>query len=158
MGQEALVAKQRQPDERRAADSVFLEKAASQFSRHLDTPFNFHRSDQPESVFSFMRSGKRSRWRRAVAIIGLLAVALPSAFGVPLFGRDIWISLRADGRAGNGMFADPFNGSTAAKLDALMPTIPPKTHIHFGHGIFLTKGFRIKKVGRLPAWERNGRR
>lgn len=52
----------------------------------------------------------------------------------------VWISNRADDRLGNGTQKNPYNGSTPAKFDALMRSIPASTHIHLGPGTFYTRG------------------
>jgi hypothetical protein len=52
--------------------------------------------------------------------------------------NDVWITVRTDGRSGDGSQGNPFNGSTQAKFDALMATLPANTTIHLGPGTFQT--------------------
>ena len=54
---------------------------------------------------------------------------------------NIWIALRTDLAVGTGTANDPFDGSTAAKFDALMSGFSPNTRIHLGPGIFQTNGY-----------------
>jgi hypothetical protein len=53
----------------------------------------------------------------------------------------IYIAVRTDGAAGAGTQADPFDGSTEEKFDALMAGFPVSTQIHLGAGTFLTYGY-----------------
>jgi hypothetical protein len=53
---------------------------------------------------------------------------------------DVWIALRADGVKGSGTESDPYDGSPAAKFDALMQSLPTNTTAHIGPGIFETQG------------------
>lgn len=53
---------------------------------------------------------------------------------------DIWISESRSGRKGEGTRHDPFDGSTEAKLDAILAASKPGQTIHFGPGTFLKKG------------------
>src|SRR5207302_5726022 len=64
------------------------------------------------------------------------------------------------GRAGTGTNADPYDGSTANKLDTILCSIPAYTRIHLGPGTFLTtgsfgynetRGYYLK-----PGWKING--
>jgi hypothetical protein len=52
----------------------------------------------------------------------------------------VYISTRTDGVAGTGTAADPFNGSTQPRFDALMKSIAPNTTIELSAGTFLTNG------------------
>src|SRR5437868_537895 len=82
-------------------------------------------------------------------LVGLFAWAgaLTSGSGTES-PREVWISFRTDGQAGSGTAIDPFDGSTAAKFDAVMRSlavedgnhdIAPVT-VHIGPGTFLTYG------------------
>ena len=56
---------------------------------------------------------------------------------------DVYITKRTDGEAGSGTEIDPFDGSTKAKVDAILAnysSIPGMT-IHFGAGTFDTDGW-----------------
>lgn len=53
----------------------------------------------------------------------------------------VWIAFRTDGIAGEGTIINPYDGSTAAKLDALLRGFDVNTVIHFGPGVFLTQGY-----------------
>lgn len=55
-------------------------------------------------------------------------------------GREVWIAARTDGVKGSGTETDPYDGSTAARFDALMQSIPANTTVHLGPGTFETKG------------------
>jgi hypothetical protein len=53
--------------------------------------------------------------------------------------RTVYISVRSDGLAGDGSAANPYNGSDAAKLDALMESLPAgPLRVRFGLGVFVT--------------------
>jgi hypothetical protein len=54
--------------------------------------------------------------------------------------QQVWIAVRTDGVAGSGTQADPYDGSTQAKFDAVMTAIPEYTAIHLGTGTFETHG------------------
>ncbi len=60
--------------------------------------------------------------------------------------RTVYISARSDGQAGDGSAANPYNGSDAAKLDALMESLPAgPLRVQFGLGVFVTKlGIPVK--------------
>lgn len=61
--------------------------------------------------------------------------------------NNVYIAVRTDGREGSGFELDPFDGSTAAKLDILLPTIPANTEIKFAKGTFLTTTGIVPKTG-----------
>jgi hypothetical protein len=65
---------------------------------------------------------------------------------------EVWIAVRKDGLPGSGTRNDPYNGSTKAKFDAILKTIPPHTAIHLGAGTFVTNGSTQMKDG----WRING--
>lgn len=58
---------------------------------------------------------------------------------------NVWISYRTDGVAGSGTQNDPWDGSTAAKFDALMNGLSTNTTVHLGPATssnpFQTTGF-----------------
>ncbi len=86
--------------------------------------------------------------------IGIILVVtlLPPASHAYTPPNEVYIAVRTDGTAGTGTENDPFDGSTQAKLDALLPSIAPNTSIHFGAGTFLTNGSTQMKEG----WSING--
>lgn len=54
---------------------------------------------------------------------------------------NIWIAVRTDGMKGTGTASDPFDGSTATKLDTVLNSLAANTHIHLGAGSFDTNGY-----------------
>jgi len=57
---------------------------------------------------------------------------------------NVWIAYRTDSIAGSGTIADPFDGSTFTKFDALMndtAKVPANSRVHLGPGTFETKGY-----------------
>jgi hypothetical protein len=64
----------------------------------------------------------------------------------------VWISKRTDGRFGNGTEKNPYDGSTSAKFDALMQSIPASTHIHLGPGTFYTQGTGSIGINPKEGW------
>jgi hypothetical protein len=68
-------------------------------------------------------------------------MATPAALG---YTHDIYVSIRTDGFAGSGLESDPYDVSTAAKLDTFMrttlPGVGPGCHVHFASGVYLTNG------------------
>lgn len=85
-----------------------------------------------------------------VALILLAALAMPAkALDCPpcdkirqlIAQQGVWIvASRPDGQPGSGSVTDPYDGSTAAKFDALMDSFPAYTKIHLGPGTFLSNG------------------
>jgi hypothetical protein len=63
-----------------------------------------------------------------------------TANATTLVQLQVYIAVRTDGLPGSGTQADPYDGSTAAKFDALLRSIPAYTTIHLGSGTFLTTG------------------
>ena len=63
---------------------------------------------------------------------------------------EVWIAMRTDGVKGSGTQTDPWDGSTAAKFDALMQALPVNTRIHLGPGVFETRGYSDGEAG---GWE-----
>lgn len=53
---------------------------------------------------------------------------------------DIYIGFRVDNLPGSGTLADPFDGSSQVKFDALMNSAAANTNIHISPGTFLTMG------------------
>lgn len=76
---------------------------------------------------------------------GRLLILLSLIVGLPLGmvaqAKDVHIALRNDGLAGNGTAQNPFDGSTAEKLDAVLRSITNGTRVLFGPGTFDTAGF-----------------
>ena len=66
--------------------------------------------------------------------------ATPSPSPNPTPTQDVWILIRTDGTAGSGTQADPYDGSTMAKFDALMDSFQSTSSlgIHLGPGMFRT--------------------
>jgi hypothetical protein len=60
--------------------------------------------------------------------------------------NEIWIAARNDGVAGTGTSANPYDGSTQAKLDSVMAAISANRIIHVGPGTFVTRGI-VPKSG-----------
>jgi len=56
--------------------------------------------------------------------------------------KKIYVALRSDGLGGSGTKLDPYDASTAAKLDNILRAISDGTTIHFGPGLFLSNGFQ----------------
>ena len=60
---------------------------------------------------------------------------------------NFWIAARTDGIKGSGTIGDPYDGSTAAKFDALMRDLAAQTtatvgvRVNLGPGIFETAGY-----------------
>jgi len=77
---------------------------------------------------------------------GWLAILLFLILGIPpgMAGRskDVYIAAHTDGSGGNGTLRNPFDGSTPAKLDAVLRRISTGTTVHFGAGTFQSAGFR----------------
>src|SRR5215469_15159255 len=76
---------------------------------------------------------------------GWLAILLFLILGIlpGMAGRskDLYIAAHTDGSEGNGTLRNPFDGSTAAKLDAVLRRIANGTRVHLGPGTFQTAGF-----------------
>lgn len=64
---------------------------------------------------------------------------------------NVWIAYRTDGVAGTGTQNDPYDGSTAAKFDALMNGFSANTTVHLGPASsgnpFTTTGFWMDSNG-----------
>lgn len=73
---------------------------------------------------------------------GLPASVLDKTSGSP---REVWVGIRPDLAPGDGTRSNPFDGSTASKLDNLLMLaggkIGPNTVINLQPGIFRTNGF-----------------
>src|SRR5205823_121264 len=54
------------------------------------------------------------------AAIALYRLVTSSSAPAPQPGFEIWIAMRADALPGSGTQSDPYDGSTAAKFDALL--------------------------------------
>ena len=87
----------------------------------------------------------------------LAALALP--FLTEAAGAaEVWIAAKSPGRPGTGTLADPFDGSSQAKFDALLSGFEENAVIHLLPGTFLTGGwgdaigrggFRVKSGWKL---------
>jgi hypothetical protein len=76
----------------------------------------------------------------------------PTPAPTPTPSTGVWIAPRTDGQNGTGTNADPYNGSTAAKLVALINNvIPANTVVHFAPGNYsvsnLTPKLGMKFLG-----------
>src|SRR5688572_27382640 len=76
-------------------------------------------------------------------------MALLDALLLDPYPFEIWIAVRTDGVGGSGTLNDPYDGSTAAKFDALMNTISAMPAdkvgiVHLGPGTFSTNGFNAR--------------
>jgi hypothetical protein len=79
-------------------------------------------------------------------------MALVDALLLDPYRMNVWIAARADGVPGTGTHNDPYDGSTQAKFDALMSTMPDNTCVHLGPGIFQTNGYADGVSG---GWQAN---
>ncbi len=59
---------------------------------------------------------------------------------------EVWIAICSDG-GGSGTLNDPYDGSTAAKFDAIMNSLPEGTQVHLGPGEFQTAGYSDDATG-----------
>ena len=57
-------------------------------------------------------------------------MSLLDALRLDPFRINVWIAYRTDGVKGTGTQNDPWDGSTAAKLDALLNSFSANTHAH----------------------------
>ena len=76
----------------------------------------------------------------------------PTPTPTPTPAAGVWIAPRTDGQSGGGTNGDPYNGSTAARLTALMNNvIPANTVVHFVAGNYhvsnLTPKAGVKLLG-----------
>src|SRR5437870_3213838 len=69
------------------------------------------------------------------------------------FRINIWISYRTDGVKGTGTQNDPWDGSTATKLDTVLNSLGTNTRIHFGPGTFQINGYQD---GAASTWLKSG--
>jgi hypothetical protein len=78
--------------------------------------------------------------KERIAILLFLVVGLaPAMAGCT---KDVYIAAHTDGSGGDGTRRNPFDGSTSAKLDAVLRRISTGTTVHFGAGTFQSAGFR----------------
>jgi len=78
--------------------------------------------------------------KERLAILLFLVVGL--APGMAGRTKDVYIAAHTDGSGGDGTLRNPFDGSTSAKLDAVLRRISTGTTVHFGAGTFQSAGFR----------------
>jgi hypothetical protein len=64
-----------------------------------------------------------------------------------------WIAYRADSVKGIGTQNDPYDGSTATKLDTILNNLVANTRIHFGPGTFQINGYQD---GATSGWLKSG--
>src|SRR5689334_12397136 len=55
---------------------------------------------------------------------------------------NVWIAKRADVVKGTGTQNDPWDGSTATRLDTVLNSLVANTRIHFGPGTFQINGYQ----------------
>lgn len=74
-------------------------------------------------------------------LLGLLLFSASLAHAEDPADHEVWIAIRADGRAGAGTQSNPFDGSSADKLDPILRRLLDVEHsrIHFGPGKFFTR-------------------
>src|SRR5205814_7959285 len=63
------------------------------------------------------------------------------------------IAYRTDGVKGSGTENDPFDGSTATRLDTILNSLVANTRIHFGPGPFQINGYQD---GATSGWLKSG--
>jgi hypothetical protein len=69
----------------------------------------------------------------------------PTPTPTPTPAAGVWIAPRTDGQSGSGTNSDPYDGSTAARLTALMNNvIPANTVVHFVAGNYLVSTLNPK--------------
>ena len=88
--------------------------------------------------------------RRTAFFLIVMAVAVTNAFAE----AEVYLAGRADGQAGAGTAADPFNAGTQDRFDALFAGFGSNTAVHLGPGTYHTKGaasFSVK-----PYWKIRG--
>jgi hypothetical protein len=68
-------------------------------------------------------------------------MGLTDALLLDSYAFNVWIALRTDGVKGTGTASDPFDGSTEARFDAVMNSLPVNTKVHLGPGTFSTRGY-----------------
>jgi len=77
----------------------------------------------------------------------------PGASGeVDIVLTHVWIAKRTDGKPGLGHEHDPYDGSTALKLDTLLRGFPENTVIHFAPGTYETEGHCEQVVNPNRKW------
>jgi hypothetical protein len=75
------------------------------------------------------------------------------------FERQVYIGVRTDGNSGSGTPADPFNGSTPDRFDALMQSFPNNIEIILLPGTYLTAGYHFNSNtgwSMKPGWKIRG--
>ncbi len=85
------------------------------------------------------------------------ATPVPTATPAATPTQHVWIAVRTDGLPGSGTQADPYDGSTAAKFDALMNNFQGTSNlgVHLtGSGPFRTDAHHMWYVG--PGWTISG--
>ena len=71
----------------------------------------------------------------------MIAMSLLDALLLDPAPFNVWIAVRADGLKGSGTASDPYDGSTAARLDGILNSLPANSHVRLGPGEFLTQGY-----------------
>src|SRR5437016_6364429 len=66
---------------------------------------------------------------------------------------NVWIAYRTDGVKGTGTQNDPYDGSTATKLDTILNNFLANTRIHFGPGTYQINGYQD---GATSGWLKSG--
>lgn len=68
---------------------------------------------------------------------------------------EVWIAKRTDGLSGTGTIQDPLDGSTAAKIDAILATLPTIAKIHLGPST-VGSPFQINSITNYKRWQLQG--
>ena len=144
--------------------TVSLNRAAG-----VSSPFQLSISGTSNSIqYGVQRSSNLKDWTSVGAVIGnggtvpftdLTSVGLSQGFYRlgPAPQKEIWIAVRADGLPGTGTQADPFDGSTAHKFDAILDSnyFVPNVWVHLmGVGPFRVNTSHSYNV--RPGWVISG--
>lgn len=90
------------------------------------------------SAFTCRSRAPRLLWTPVLVALATMPFGKARVEGVAPT-RTIYIAARSDGEVGDGSAANPFNGSDAARLDALTASLPAgPIRVQFGLGVFVT--------------------
>ena len=107
------------------ADSSTPNIPAAAVASHVDQAAAGHRDDR---AFASFAKAEDTRFPATLA-------------AVPGRAREVWIAPdRTDDLPGKGTYEDPFDGSTAARFDALLVDLPASIQINLLPGLFKTHG------------------
>src|SRR6266516_1761374 len=104
---------------------------------HLALSGSFGRQASPSNRQPFQSCAERHKYRRATNN----SMSLLDALLLDPFRINVWIAYRTDGVKGTGTQNDPYDASTATKLDALLNNFSANTRVHMGPGPFQTNGY-----------------